>query len=88
MNRSVPTGVVAKRHPVSFLGDIVYAAQPMPIELAETIRTLRRHHGLSYEDIMWALAQSDPDPSQCFGFGKALTELASRVLNDDDPAWT
>jgi hypothetical protein len=59
----------------------------MPRELAETIRTLRRNHGLSYEQLMWALAQSDPDRSQCYGFGKALVELAGRELQDDDPAW-
>ena len=59
----------------------------MPIELAETIRTLRRDHRLSYPGIMWSLAESDPDSGQCFGFGKVLTELACRVLNDEDPAW-
>ena len=87
MNRSNPAGVVVKRHPVSFLSDVVYSIQPMPVELAETIRVLRSRHGLSYEDLMQALAQSDPDPGQARGFGKALTKLASQILEDDDPAW-
>jgi hypothetical protein len=76
-----------KRFPVSFLGDVVYFAQPMPKELAETIRTLRRDHGLDYSDVMWALSESDPDAGQCYGFGKALSELACRELNDYDPNW-
>lgn len=59
----------------------------MPLDLAQTIRTLRRDHGLRYEDIMWSLAESDPDRGQCFGFGKALTELACLALNDCDPVW-
>jgi hypothetical protein len=59
----------------------------MPLDLAQTIRTLRRDHGLRYEDIMWSLAESDPDRGQCLGFGKALTELACLALNDSDPAW-
>jgi hypothetical protein len=59
----------------------------MPLDLARTIRTLRRDHGLRYEDIMWSLAESDPDRGQCFGFGKALTERACLALNDHDPAW-
>ena len=59
----------------------------MPMELAETIRVLRRDHGLAYADVMWALAESDPDSGQCYGFGKALTELAGRALKDEDPAW-
>ena len=87
MNQPNPVGVVTKRHPISFLNDVVYSVRPMPIELAETIRTLRCRHGLSYEDLTRALAQSDPDPGQCHGFGKTLTELASRVLGDHDPAW-
>jgi hypothetical protein len=84
--RHKPT-VVMKRFPVSFLGDIVYCARPMPRELAETIRALRRDHGLSYGVVMWALSESDPDTGQCYGFGKALTELACRELNDYDPNW-
>jgi hypothetical protein len=79
--------VVVKRLPVSFLSDLVYNAQPMPMELAETIRTLRRDHRMTYEDIMWYLCESDPDSGQCYGFGKALTELACRQLNDFDPSW-
>ena len=80
-------GIVVKRLPTSFLSDIVYGADEMPTELAETIRILRRDHGLRYEDLMWSLCQSEPDRSQCYGFGKALTELACLRLNDFDPAW-
>jgi hypothetical protein len=87
MRPSLPIGVVTNRHPVSFLSDVVYSLHPMPRKLAETIRTLRRDHALSYEDLMWALAESDPERSQCYGFGKALVELACRQLQDDDPAW-
>ena len=76
-----------RRLPVAFLSSIVYFEQEMPLDLAETIRALRREHGLCYEALMWALAESDPDPGQCYGFGKALTELACLRLNDDDPAW-
>jgi len=86
--KNVPsTGVVARRLPLPLISDIVYGEQQMPVELAATIRTLRRDHRLSYEDIMWSLAESDPTTSQCFGFGKALTELACIVLSDHDPSW-
>jgi hypothetical protein len=44
--------VIVKRFPVLFLSGLVYGEQAMPVELAETIRTLRREHGLRYEDIM------------------------------------
>ncbi len=83
----VPDGVVARRLPIAFLSSIVSCEQEMPRELAETIRALRRDHGLRYEDIMWCLAESSPDRGQCFGFGKALTDLACVTLKDHDPAW-
>jgi len=86
-NRLPPQGVVARRLPISVLSSIVCFEREMPIELAETIRTLRRDHGLRYEDIMWSLAESDPDNGQCFGFGKALTEIACLTLDDHDPVW-
>jgi hypothetical protein len=88
MTNAPRRAVVAKRFPVSLLSDIVYSIRPMPLDLARTIRALRLEHGLQYEDVMWSLSESDPDPGQCYGFGKALTELACRELNDDDPAWT
>lgn len=81
------TGVVLKRFPVSFLSEVVYFTQPMSRELAETIRALRRDHGLSYDAVMWALAESDPDTGQCYTFGKALTERAVLELKDDDKSW-
>lgn len=89
MSRSrIPDGVVVKRFPVSFLSEVVYFTQPMSRELAETIRTLRRDHGLSYDALMWALSESDPDRGQCYTFGKALTERASLELKDNDQSWT
>lgn len=84
---AIPSGIKVRRHPVSLLSDIVYSLQPMARELAETIRILRRDHRLSYQDLMSALAETTPDHGQCFGFGKALTELASRELRDDDSSW-
>lgn len=86
-SQPIPHGVVARRLPIAVLSSIVSCEQEMPLDLAQTIRTLRRDHGLRYEDIMWSLAESDPDRGQCFGFGRALTELASLTLNDHDPAW-
>jgi hypothetical protein len=80
-------GVVVRRFPVRVPSDIVYCAVPMPKDLAESIRSLRLEHGLSYEDIMWALCESNPDPGQCYGFGKALVELACQCLQDFDPSW-
>ena len=79
--------MVVRRLPVAVLSDIVYAAIPMPVELAETIRTLRLEHGLAYDDLMWALSESDPSPGQCYTFGKALVDLACLCLKDADPRW-
>jgi len=81
------TGVVTKRFPVSYLSEVIYFIQPMSHELAETVRSLRRDHGLPYEAVMWALSESDPDVGQCFTFGKALTERAVLELRDDDKSW-
>ena len=85
--RRKKVGVYVRRIPVGVLNDIVYAALPMPLEMAQTIRTLRLEHRFAYEDVMWALCESDPDPGQCYGFGKALVELACQRLNDFDPNW-
>jgi hypothetical protein len=76
-----------RRCPVSMISDMVYGITPMPTELAETIRALRLKHRFAYEDVMWALCESDPAPSQCYGFGKALVELACLTLKDFDPNW-
>jgi hypothetical protein len=81
------TGVVMKRFPVSFLSEVVYFTQPISRELAETIRALRRDHGLAYDAVMWALSESDPDMGQCYTFGKALTERTVLELKDDDKSW-
>ena len=85
--RQSQSAVTIRRHPVSLLSDIAYFEKPMPRELAETIRTLRRDHKLSYTDLMWALSETDPDIGHCFGFGRALTERAAIELNDDNPSW-
>jgi hypothetical protein len=86
-HRRKKIGVVVRRFPASVLSDIVYCGASMPMELAESIRTLRLEHGLSYEDIMWSLCESDPDTGQCHGYGKALVELACSRLQDFDPSW-
>jgi hypothetical protein len=80
-------GVTVRRFPASVINDIVCCTVPMPLELAESIRTLRLNYGLSYIDLMWALCESDPDSGQCFGYGKALVELACQRLNDSDRSW-
>jgi hypothetical protein len=85
--RRFQTGVVTKSFPVSFLSEVVYFTQPMPRELAEAVRSLRRDHRLSYDAVMWALSESDPDIGQCFTFGKALTERAVLELRDEDTSW-
>ena len=79
--------VVVGRFPASVLSDIVYGMAPMPQQLAESFRTLRLNHRLSYQDVMWCLCESDPEPGQCYGFGKALVELACQRLKDSDPGW-
>ena len=81
------TGVITTRFPVSLLSEVVYFTQPMSRELAETIRALRRDHGLSYDAVTWALSESDPDMGQCFTFGKTLTERAVLELKDNDTTW-
>jgi hypothetical protein len=79
--------LVTKRFPVSFLCVVVHFTQPMSRQLAETVRVLRSDHGLAYNEVMWALSESDPDSGQCFTFGKALTERAALELKDDDTSW-
>jgi hypothetical protein len=59
----------------------------MPLDLAETIRVLRRDRKLGYEDVMWALCEGNLGRGQAASFGQALTELACQKLQDDDPAW-
>ncbi len=81
------SGVVLQRIPTSRLSRIVFFEEAMPVDLAITIRSLRREHRLSYPDIMWALAESNPDVGQCHTFGQALTEQAYRLLKDGDDSW-
>jgi hypothetical protein len=86
-SRGRKIGVVVRRFPANALSDIVYGNVPMPLELAESIRTLRLEHGLNYLDIMWALCETAPDSGQCLGYGKALVDLACERLNDFNPNW-
>ncbi len=80
--------IVFRRYPVSHLCDVVYFVVPMTTELAETIRTQRRGYSIGYEKLWFWLCETDPDDGASFGLGKALTDIASRHLNDPDPAWT
>jgi len=79
--------MITGRFPVAFLSSVVYCEQPMPLELAETIRMLRRDRKLQYEDVMWALCEALLGRGQAGSFGQALTELACLKLHDDDAAW-
>jgi len=79
--------VVGRRYSASHLCDIVYGIQPMTIDLAETIRMLRRDHSVDYTDLGFHLCESTPDQGALFGLGRSLTELASNELQDKDPSW-
>ena len=79
--------VVIRRYPASHLTDIIYGVQPMTTELAETIRILRRDHGVDYIRLGFYLCETDPDTGASFGLGRALSELAALHLSDHDPAW-
>ena len=74
-------------YPIALLSSIVYCEEPMPIELAETTRNLRRDRRLEYEDVMWSLCDGNLARGQAGSFGQALTELACMKLDDHDPAW-
>jgi len=78
---------VFRRYPASYLCDVVYCIEPMTPELAETIRVLRRDHGIDYVQLGFILCETDPDSGGSFGLGKALTDLAASYLHDRDPAW-
>jgi hypothetical protein len=60
----------------------------MTTELAESIRTLRRDHGVDYTRLGFYLCESDPDLGASFGLGKALTELAALHLREDYRTWS
>ena len=83
-NSSAPT---LQRMATTQLARIVFFEEAMSSDLAAVIRSLRRDHTLSYAEIMWALAESNPDGGQCHTFGKALTEQAYRLLKDGDESW-
>jgi hypothetical protein len=68
--------MIAEKFPAAFLSSIVFCEQPMPLELAETIRMLRRDRKLEYEDVMFALCEGTLGRGQAGSFGQALTELA------------
>jgi hypothetical protein len=82
-----PAAPTLHRIPTAQLGRIVFFEEPMTADLAVTIRALRRDHRLSYPEVMWALAESNPDVGQCHTFGQALTEQAHRLLKDSDDTW-
>jgi putative endonuclease len=71
----------------SYLSDIVYGIVPMPVELSETIRTLRRNYAIDYVSLGFYLCETDPDTGASFGLGKVLTELAAKQLEDHDRTW-
>ena len=59
------------------------------VEWDEVLAIARAAEETCYDSV-WVgdhLLYRDPDRGQCFGFGKALTEIACLALNDDDPAW-
>lgn len=85
-NRKAP--ILVRRYPVSYLTDVVYGNQPMTLEMAEVIRTLRRDHRVDYVRLGFYLCESNPDSGGSLGLGKALTDLAATRLKDHDPAWT
>ena len=79
--------ITIQRVPTATLSRIVFFEDEMSRELALAIRTLRRVQRLSYAEVMWALAESNPDGGQCHTFGQALTEQAYRLLKDGDDSW-
>jgi hypothetical protein len=79
--------MIVEKLPVAFLSSVVYCEQSMPLELAETIRMLRRDRKLEYEDVMLSLCEASLGRGQAGSFGQALTELACLRLQDDDPSW-
>lgn len=89
MNRqNLPNSTLTlPRMSVKQIDDLVYGHIEMTENLAQTIRALRLEHRLSYDQVMWALCQSDPNLGQCVSYGKALIELACMKLNDFDPNW-
>ncbi len=85
MSRQPP--IIFRRFSTSFLCDVVYCVTPMPTELAEIIRTLRRDYCVDYASLGFYLCVTDPDSGTAFGLGKALTDLAAKHLKDFDTAW-
>ena len=87
MDHSAKPPIVIRRYPVSLLSDVVSFVTVMPSELAETIRTLRRDHGVAYAELGYFLCESDPDAGASFGLGKALVEIAVLQIGDEDRSW-
>ena len=81
------TTLVFSRYKGTYLCDIIYGIEDMPCELAETIRTLRLRYKLQYPELGFYLCETDQDWGASQGMGKALTEIASRVLNDTNSEW-
>ena len=76
------------RYSANALFDIIYGNSDMPTELAEAIRVLRSEHKVQYSDLGFYLSENSPDRGASHGLGRALTEIAARILNDFDPSWT
>lgn len=81
------TSPTLRRMPTAHLARIAFFEEAMSADLAAMVRALRRDHRLSYAEVMWALAESNPDSGQCHTFGHALTEQAHRLLRDGDDTW-
>ena len=76
------------RYKGTYLCDIIYGIEPMPLELAQTIRTLRETHNLQYPELGFYLCETDQDWGASQGMGKALTELAALLLKEERAEWT
>jgi hypothetical protein len=77
-----------RRFAIRYLSDIVYGIQPMPMDLAEYIRTVRREQNFDYPTLFAAICESEQTRGTSTSMGKALIDIASRLLQDDDTSWT
>jgi hypothetical protein len=78
----------AERFTVRYLSDIICGIQPMPMDLAKYIRMVRREQGLDYPALFTAICESEQTRGTSTSMGKALIDIASRLLQDDDSSWT
>ena len=87
MNYPFESPIFFRRYSAGHLCDVIYSIQPMSLDLAEAVRTLRRDHAVDYTQLGFFLCESDPDSGASFGLGRSLVELAARQFGDHDPAW-